>query len=114
MSADTLAGIEHCEESTADEPWAEAVGSFILGIIGGLLLISGRGTFVTDNLGRPSIMSLSLLSLISFALDFFEALLAKGSVMGEFDLELALSKEDGGDDEETFVGGKLLASPELD
>ena len=84
--------------------------------MGVLLVISEgpRGTLVTESLGRPSMMSLSLLSLINFALAFFEALLAKDcSVMGELDLELALSKEEGEEDD-ILVVGNVADSPVLD
>ena len=70
---------------------------------------------MTDSLGRPSIMSLSLLSLINFALFNFLALFRDWSVIGELDLELALSKEEGGDEEDIFVAIDTVApSPELD
>ena len=114
LSADTLADIEHSEGSTV--AWADPVDNLILGIIGGLLLASsGRGTLVTDSLGLPSIMSLSLLSFINFALFNFLAF-KDWSVIGELDLELALSKEEGGDEEDIFVEATdtIAPSPELD
>ena len=95
-----LALSEHCEEETVvgASPPPDSLNLGTKGFAAAAAPpTSGRGTLVTDSLGLPSMMSLSLFSLINLALGFL--LVCSCSVMGELDLELALSKEEGDDSE---------------
>lgn len=84
-------------------------------------LLSNRDTFVTESLGLPSMMSLSLFSFISFTLALLAALppaafpvegfrlVPHWSSMGELDLELALSNDEDGEEEVAVAPGKLFS-----